>query len=314
MSDVNIFTSFSQEENRFTNGLFSILSLTRIEHPEFVSDFFSDLLGIRTATPLNRFRVLSEVVGHVDADIRSADTCMLFETKIVSVALRTDQIDRHLEKLRAQSEPHKYLVLLTPDDAQSNYISRCRRSAPDMIRHLAWKDVLAYLERFAELRPERTLSQLIRHFLETIRDTVIRQDMAGIIATISFGDHSEVYPIVYLDGIRQGIRKCWRTPKEYKQLSGTRRKLLLYDPKVKAITVVVEISEVRRTDEHPKYSWSNDFADGTLQVLAIPVSRDIIQSVPGLETFGKGRSPFRKITHEQFVQLRIENVLGMQVE
>jgi len=310
VSDVNIFTDYSQEENRFTNGLFSILSLARVEFPEFVSDFFSDLLEVRSAYPFDSFHVLKGVVGTVDADVRSEDTCILFETKIESIALESlvipdNQVDRHVRKLRTQEHVlHRRLVLLTPDDGKSNYISKYLQYATGEIQHLAWKDVYVYLKQFAELHPKTTLAGLIHHFLHTIHTTIFQQDIAGIIQTIKLGKKSGVYAGSYLEEMKRGDWTKWRTPKDYK-LSGTRKKLLLYDPKRKSITVEVEIAEViERPNEDPDYPWVNIFAVDTLNVLESQISRDFIRTLTGLEKLGIGQSAFRKITHEQYAQLR----------
>lgn len=305
MSNVNIFTDYSQKENRFTNGLFSILSIARAEHPEFVSGFFSDLLGIRSAHPFNKFRVLREVAGTVDADVRSDDTCILFETKIESIALRTAQIASHLEKLRAQSEPHKYLVLLTPDDGRSNYISLHRQCAQSEILQLGWNDVHRYLRQFVDSNSTSTLTQVVQHFLATIHSTIFENDVAGIIQTIKLGETSGVFADRYLDEMNRGVWKVWHTPREYPHLSGTCRILFLYDPSRKAITVEVEIAEVKQTDEMTGYPWSNVFVPETLWVLEAPISRDAIRLVPGLERFGIGPAAYRRITHEQYSRLNI---------
>ncbi|MFO0803000.1 MAG: hypothetical protein U0791_07755 [Gemmataceae bacterium] len=316
MSEVNIFTSYSQEENRFTNGLFSILQLAETEQRGFLVSFLRELCRIEIATPVHSLRVLRDIPGTPDGEILGADYRIWFETKIKSASLSNEQIlKQHLHKLALCSEPNKKLVLLTPDDGSSRYISSFRMLDSTRVEHVSWMQVYTFLEHFAEERPGPVHTQLILQFLDVIRDTVFRQDIAGIIATLSFGDHSGVNAETYLEEMdQQGKWIRYRTPKEYKQLSGTRRKLLLYDPKRKAITVVVEISEVTQTDDHPRFPWSNYFADGTLKVLRHPISRDLIKLIPGLETFGKGRSPFRKITHEQLAHLRLENSVTSRVE
>ena len=313
MSDVNIFTDYSQGENRFTNVLFSFLSLARVEYPAFVSGFFADLLEIQSSYPFGSFHVLKEVVGTVDADVRSEDFCILFETKIESMSLEPldhpeYQVPRHLRMLRTQLEPQRRLVLLTPDDGKSNYISKYLQHAPGEIQHLAWKDVYAYLKRFAGLHPKTTIAQLTQHFLDTIHMTIFQQDIAGIIQTIKLGKKSGVFADQYLDEMKRGEWAQWRTPREYKHLSGTCRKLLLYDPERKAITVEVEIAVVRRTDEESDYPWSNIFVPETLRVLDAQISRDSIQLVSGLEKFGIGPSAYRRITHEQYSALRLGTV------
>ncbi len=43
---VNIFSSYSQKENHFTNGLISILSLGNIQDPNFVNEFLNRLFRL----------------------------------------------------------------------------------------------------------------------------------------------------------------------------------------------------------------------------------------------------------------------------
>ena len=41
----NIFANYSQVENQFTNGLFSILELSTYQDRQFPRQFFAELLG-----------------------------------------------------------------------------------------------------------------------------------------------------------------------------------------------------------------------------------------------------------------------------
>ena len=66
---VNIFSSYSQKENHFTNGLISILSLGNIQDPNFVNEFLNRLLRIDTPDEYKYFQVLEgyETKSTVDA-------------------------------------------------------------------------------------------------------------------------------------------------------------------------------------------------------------------------------------------------------
>ena len=56
MHAVNVFSTFGQEENNFTNGLFALLRISAYEKPDFVKSFLKDLLGI---TPTGKSRAFS---------------------------------------------------------------------------------------------------------------------------------------------------------------------------------------------------------------------------------------------------------------
>jgi len=60
MSAVNIFTSYRQEENHFTNGLVSILSLSRLHTPEFLSSFLQTDVGIAPVEKWTAFAFCEE--------------------------------------------------------------------------------------------------------------------------------------------------------------------------------------------------------------------------------------------------------------
>ena len=109
--------------------------------------------------------------------------------------------------------------------------------------------------------------------------------------------------------MRKGGWVCWHTPREYKKLDGTGRKLMLYDRKLKGITLEVEIRKVRkvkRTGSGRYFPWANYFAPGTLRVFRRPISRRRIRAIADFENFGKhrkDRSPYRNITREVYRQL-----------
>jgi hypothetical protein len=129
---------------------------------------------------------------------------------------------------------------------------------------------------------------------------IFEQDIIGIIAKVTFGEVTGVNASTYLDEMRRGLWKRWNTPKRYKNLDGTGRKLLLYDKERKSITVEVEISKVEETNEEEGYPFSNWFAEDTLKVLSRPIDSDIIESISGFENFTHERAPYRNLTHEQY--------------
>ena len=305
MSTVNIFTRYEQKENDFTNGFVSILSLSRIECPRFLSSFLRDELRLALNDEIE-FRVLGEFPGTVDAELRGKDCRIWLETKIVSGTLGKAQIRRHLKNLRKQPEKLRRLVLLTPDDSGSQYIRQFVLLDETIILPLGWRRAYDFLERFINKETPTTFSELVSQFLGRIHDTIFAQDIAGIILKIAFGDKSGVHPQHYLDEMKAGVWKKWNTPREYKRLDGSGRKLMLYDRTRQGITAEVEIREVKRTDSEPDYPWTNVFAPGTLHIFEHPIPLSDIRKVQGFESFGlyrKDRSAFRNITHEKYREL-----------
>ncbi len=306
MSTVNIFTRYEQKENDFTNGLVAILNLSRFDNPHLVTSFLLDELGLVPNGDLDTFRVLRGIQGTADGELRGEGCCIQFETKIVSGTLDAEQIDRHLKKLRTRSELVRRLVLLTPDESRSRYIQQFRSRDTDFILHLGWKRVYDFLLRSVANRAPCVFSELVRQFLERIRDMVFEQDIAGVIVKIHFGKKSEVYEDRYLADMKAGMWTRWDTPREYRNLDGTGRKLLLYDRTKQGITAEVEIEKVERTDTEPDYPWTNQFAPGTLRFFEPPISLSCIRRLVGFESFGvhrKDRSPYRNITREQYQEL-----------
>lgn len=302
MGTVNIFTHYDQKENDFTNGLIAILSLSRFDNPQLVTSFLRDELELVPKGEVDTFRVLRGIQGTADGELRGEDCCVQFETKIVSGTLDSAQIDRHLEKLRARPEVLRRLVLLTPDDSASRYTRQFRSRDTDLILHLGWKRVYSFLERSVKTETPSAFSELVRQFLERIHHTVFVQDMAGVVLKIAFGHKSEVYEDKYLAEMKAGTWTQWDTPRQCKSLDGTGRKLMLYDTKRKGITVEVEIKWVKRTGADAQFPWTNEFAEDP-HIFDDPIPLSRIQMVQGFENFGRNRSAFRNITHEQYRKL-----------
>jgi len=301
---VNIFSSYSQKENHFTNGLISILSLSKIEDANFVNDFLNHLLNLDSPDDYECFQVLEgyETKSTADAKLIGKLSSIQFETKIVSATLRVDQINQHLVAFDNDTHEQQVLVLLTPDDSNSNYVHKFLRINDKTIRHVEWKSVYDYLSQYIRDK-HGVLKSIIEQYLDLIRDSIFKQDIVGVISKVAFGDKSEVYAETYIEEMRRGSWSRWNTPRQYKNLDGTGRKLLLYDKNVKAITVEVEIEKVVQTNDERDYPWSNYFAPGTLVIMENPIKIDFIQRLAGFHNFAKERSPYRNLTHEQYKQL-----------
>jgi len=180
------------------------------------------------------------------------------------------------------------------------YINKFLSRDDDLVIRVAWRRVFDFLSNSVESCDSCVFSNVKRQFLERIRTMVFEQDFAGIISKIQFGELSEVYEDKYLNEMEAGDWTQWNTPREYKKLDGTGRKLLLYDKTRHGITMEVEIEEVKRMNEEIAYPWTNIFAPNTLRFFEPPVSLNHIRSVSGLHSFGKRQSPYQNITHEQY--------------
>ena len=310
MSNANIFSSYKQEENHFTNSLISVLSLSRTEGPELVPTFLQEVVGLNDAGDIDTFKVLKEIRGTADGELSGPDCCLRIESKIVSGTLRQEQINDHLKHLRDRTECLQKLILLTPDDRHSEYIKTYISRDPNSLIHVGWKSVLGFLETFIDRKSKSILTELIQQFVDRIRENVLSQDMAGIVLKVDFGAKSGVDSSKYLNEVESGEWNYFNTPREYKMLDGTGRKMLLYDKTRQAITVEAEVQRVSRTDSEPDYPWTNEFVPGTVRVIDPPISLGVIRTVAGFENFGmhkKDRSPYRNLTHTQLDEMMREH-------
>jgi hypothetical protein len=297
---VNIFNTY-KEENSFTNGLFSLLKLSVYEKPGLVASFLKLLDIERHAKVFDCSFGVLRGIDFADAELRSGDCCLRFETKIKSGSLSRQQVRRRLNELRRCPGRLKRVVLLTPDDSNSSYIGGF---GSKHVRHLGWIKVYRFLEEFANAK-DGTFSELATQFLYRIRSQVFQLDFAGVITKIAFGDHSQVYPDEYLGEFRRREWDCWNTPRVYKELDGTGRKLLLYDREQQGITAEVEIEKVEHVPWERNFPSRNVFASDP-KIFKTPILLDHIRSILGFENFGKyrkDRSPYRNVTREQYRQL-----------
>ena len=265
-------------------------------------------------TATSRLRsILAPTSPWLDAELCGRNCCIRFEAKIKSGTLRHEQVRRHLRELDCRTGRLKRVILLTPDDGRSSYITEFLSKYKPKVLHLEWRNVFEYLDKKSARKVMTPLlSELIGLFLKRIEDRVFEQDMAGVITKIAFGEDTEVFPTTktgvhtgYLDVLPTD--KAWRTPRPYKELDGKGRKLLLYDgtANVKAITAEVEIKNVKHIRYARSFPSSNVFA-GKPTVYPSPIRLAHIQTIPGLENFGKhrkDRSPYRNITRVQYRKL-----------
>jgi len=313
---VNIFSHYKQQEDQFTNGLMSILDLSQCHGGDrsLVHRFLKDVFGISLGQDRCRVRVLRDIEGTADAEIWDNTHCIRIETKIRSGTLRNEQLRDHLKRLKESPARRKALLLITPDDHKSDYISRIMAkpyvqkfvdgSSDHRIEHVEWRVIYKYLEDFAKELELSPTSLLIQQFLEQIYDCIFEQDFAGVIQKISFGDISEVYADQYIKEMRNDEWDRWNTPRKYEKLDGTGRKLLLYDNSLQAITAEAEIQKVYKANESRAFPWTNIFVPKSLQVYETPVPVARVIAIPGFENFKSGRSANWNVTREQYRLLR----------
>jgi hypothetical protein len=299
----NIFSHYKQAENHFTNGLASILRLSKFGglETDLSRSFFLECLSLPNEHCVDSFRVLGIDDTTADAEFCGDGCCIWFETKIVSGTLREEQVRAHLDALHKRPQKWKRLVLLTPDDCQSEYVRRFVSIDHDTVAHMEWRRVYNFLERSIR---EKTgvLPALLQDFLDHIRNRMFSQDIAGIVAKVRFGKRSAVLWDSYLEEMKSGKWTRWKTPTKYNPLDGTGRKLLLYDKLRGGITVEVEINGIAKTDEVADFPWSNEFA-GKPHIFASPIPLEKIESLDGFKTFGTNRCPYQRITREQYPKL-----------
>jgi hypothetical protein len=323
---VSVFTAYEKEEDRFTNGLVSLLELSsRFGGPLPATSFLHDLVGLELRGEIGSFRVLSGYDGHADAELCGPGSCIRFETKIGSGTLDENQVKRHLKWLERAPQGRKVLVLLTPDDGSSSYIKRflsskciksfCSKDKDRKVMHLEWKLVYDYLKRAVAHTRGTPFSQLVKQFLHEIHDRIFEQDFAGIIQKIKFGDEAEVYAETndehtgYLD---TDVKRWdeWNTPSRYDKLDGKGRKLLLYDPVRKTITVEFEIAKVEPNKSRGKFSCRNSIAPGTAEIYSKPIPLSHIKTIPHFKNFTNCKNGRWNVTREEYRRLREFNDLA----
>jgi hypothetical protein len=298
---INIFNNYAQDENCFTNGLVSLLDLSRQSGKPLFKPFFVELLNFHLPSEISKCRVLAGMDGStVDAELCGKDIRVRIETKIESGTLRKEQIRRHLRYLTGCTEKTKVLIVLTPDDTNSAFVQgflSSFHSRKYCVVHLEWQRVYEFLSRRAKGR-RSVFRELALQYLQRTHGRIFDQDFGGIIQKISFGRKSRLDAETYLDEVKEW--RHWGTPRKYEKLIGTGRRLLLYDRVRKAITWGAEIRSVKRTSKRGNFPFRNTFA-GPAKILKPQIPLAKIQEIPGFESFGKpgDRPPFRNITREQ---------------
>jgi|GEM_PF-1402430 len=297
---LNIFRSYGQQENRFTNGLICLLQLADHEKVPLLSALLDCLPHATLLGPILSYRVLRAVDGTADAELCSKDCCIRIETKIEPRALRDAQIIAHLKSLDRVGQRRKMLVLLTPDDGRSKYILGILRKHGKRVAHVDWNRVYHRLERVKD-GAKGVVHELVRQYVDEIRGCILEHDFKGVLLKVRFGERSGLSSKTLIPTLRD--EDYWHTPRRYDKLDGGERKLLLYDPEKAAIVAEAEIREITREPYRRRFPWKNRFKPGTRRIFRNGIDLETIQTVPGLENFGSGRTGAWLLTGQQYQML-----------
>ncbi len=306
-NNTNIFRYYSQAENRYTSGLVSLLKIGSIVDHSLLENFFETLAGVKLLGNIN-LKVLREYDGTADAEILSRELIILLETKVVSGTLRKEQIKRHFFALKEYQQKNKKLILLTPDSVGSHYVNQFLEIAPNKIIHINWNSVISFLLKYQS--KDKLFSELIRDYIEEIKEQIFEQDIAAVIVKIRFGNESKVYRESYLDEFRNGEWNDWHTRNKCDKLDGKGKKLILYD-KYHGLILEVEIEKVRKTNEESKYPWSNKFVKNSLRMYNKPIPLSIIKKIPDkdnkFKNFDRCQTWSWNLTRQQYEWLMERN-------
>tara|TARA_Y100000031_G_scaffold157028_1_gene215138 strand:+ start:790 stop:1725 length:936 start_codon:yes stop_codon:yes gene_type:complete len=306
-NNTNIFRHYSQAENRYTSGLISLLKMGSIVDSSLLENFFETLAGVKLLGNIN-FKVLREYDGTADAEILSGESIILLETKIISGTLRKEQIKRHLIALNKYQQKNKKIILLTPDSIGSHYINQFLKIAPNQIIHINWNSAISYLREYKSNNP--LFSELVKEYIEEVKEEIFEQDISSVIVKINFGDKSGVYPEDYLDEFYNGEWENWHTPKKYNELDGKGKKLILYD-KNKGLVLEVEIEKVRKIPNRAAYPWSNKFVKDSLKIYKKSIPLQKIKKIPDInnkfKNFDRCSTSHWNLTREQYQGLMNKN-------
>ena len=200
--------------------------------------------------------------------------------------------------------------MLTPDSIGSHYINQFLKMAPNQITHINWNSAIQFLKEYKTKGP--LFSELVKEYVEEVKEEIFEQDISSVIVKISFGDNSGVYPKDYLEEFKNGEWDNWHTPKKYNELDGKGKKLILYD-KNWGLVLEVEIEKVGKIPNRKAYPWSNKFVKDSLKIYKKPIPLKIIKGIPDIDNkfsnFDKCSTSHWNLTREQYEWLtgKMEN-------
>ncbi len=180
-SEISLFSGYDQKENRTTNYCLLILKLLYEEHPPYLGEFLSGLLGEDISDHVGvRFTQQSRRENAVpDGLILQQPLFIFFETKL-SDWFHDDQLKRHLGQLDQLPPGMRILFALSNFEAtEASRFERireiCRKDYDDRIRFAA----VSFEDFVAAIRRNRISPSLVA----TVADFEQYLDSEGLLGT-----------------------------------------------------------------------------------------------------------------------------------
>lgn len=130
-------------------------------------------------------------------------------------------------------------------------------------------------------------------------------EYCGILLKVSFGEATGLFPGEYISNLLDWAAsgESWNTKIRYAALDGGGKKILLYDPQTKGVTVEFEVSRVERTGSEENFPWSNFIVPNSVEVYPEAIPIEYLVQVPGLASF-QGRPAMMNLKVEQYHSLK----------
>jgi hypothetical protein len=306
-------------ENQFTNGLFSLLDLSKVIDRDFSRRFFRELCNLELtgqlqfavlpgAEPSEEKKQMRRGKITVDGEVHDDKTYIAFETKILSGGLRKDQIVHHLRTaISCRGEPTRRLVLLTPSDPTSEgatkYIADCGPECAALgldpgktITHLRWRDVFNYLAQHGKDLKDKLFDTLVDEYLNTIRCTIFDQDYVGIIYKVAFNDTTCLHcPEDIIEALTQP--SGWGMPNRKAGLDSDEanpKRILIYVGSLKVIFCEAIVQGFREDSAgEPDFPFRYQVRPGSVRIFDPPIPLSRIKGIETLENLGRLRGYVR---------------------
>jgi hypothetical protein len=168
----NIFSTYSTGENRVTASILAVLRSLSLDRTE-------RLLGAlleQSEFELIRFENQVAKGGEGVADGLIAGSCrILLETKLRRNSVNSEQIQRHLEKLRKANESNRTVVVLTPDDQRPPLLGQLNDPM------LTWASFSMLDQAIEELLidPKEVVSEREEFLLRELQTMLLQEQLIG---------------------------------------------------------------------------------------------------------------------------------------
>ena len=176
----NIFDQYDQEENRVTNAFLQTLTKNKGLLNAFLKEYFDIHLGkssnVVISSQKEPFGLGDEEGDRERAEgipdgwiIIEEEKAVVFETKIIRNAIRSDQLFAHAKRIKGYSQ--KYLCIITPDEESP--IKNV--SIPNIdIKWISWRDIYKLISKEKE---NQDLSGYLRNQLKEY--LAMKEDLVG---------------------------------------------------------------------------------------------------------------------------------------